>query len=183
MKPAPKHPRVSQGRSALRLRSNSGGSAKLGHEASACCNLITRNRTQSVAKDRPPRRHKSNKLRCLNRKIKIPLTFSEMNRHNVKETMMPTLTKRTFSDKSQPVQNKSCAFDRAVAASVGRCITLRRTLCGLSQQQLGIRLGIDAAEVDAYEQGEQRITVRLLLDIARHLRAHPTLFFQGQVSS
>jgi hypothetical protein len=96
---------------------------------------------------------------------------------------MPTLITQTFWEKSQPVQNQSRPFDRAVAASVGRCITLRRTLCGLSQQQLGVRLGIDAAEVDAYEQGEQRITVRLLLDTARHLRAHPTLFFRGQVNN
>jgi len=97
--------------------------------------------------------------------------------------MVRTLTRQTFSEKARSVQNQSRPFDRAVAASVGRCIMLRRTLCGLSQQQLGLRLGIDAAEVDAYEQGEQRITVRLLLDTAKHLRAHPTLFFQGRVSN
>jgi ribosome-binding protein aMBF1 (putative translation factor) len=118
-----------------------------------------------------------------NKKLKISLTFSAMNRPDAGETMMPTLTKRTFSEKSEPVQNHSRPFDRAVAASVGRCIMLRRTLCGLSQQQLGVRLGIDAAEIDAYEQGERRITVRLLLDTAEQLRAHPTLFFQGQVSN
>ncbi len=57
---------------------------------------------------------------------------------------------------------------------------LRRTLCGLSKQQLGARLGIDAAEVDAYEQGEKRISAKLLLETAKHLKARPTLFFQGQ---
>jgi ribosome-binding protein aMBF1 (putative translation factor) len=118
-----------------------------------------------------------------NKRIKIPLTFSDMNRPYVGETMMPTLTRQTISEKSQPVKNQSRPFDRAVAASVGRCIMLRRTLCGLSQHQLGVRLGIDAAEVDAYEQGEQRIIVKLLLDTAKRLRAHPTLFFQGRVSN
>jgi ribosome-binding protein aMBF1 (putative translation factor) len=116
-----------------------------------------------------------------NKRIKISLTFLDMNRPYVGETMMPTLIRQTFSEKSQSVKNQSRPFDRAVAASVGRCIMLRRTLCGLSQQQLGVRLGIDAAEVDAYEQGEQRITVKLLLDAAKHLRARPTLFFQGRV--
>ena len=104
-----------------------------------------------------------------------------MNRPYVGETMMPTLTGQTFSEKCQPVRNQTRPFDRAIAASVGRCIMLRRTLCGLSQHQLGVRLGIDAAEVDAYEQGEQRITARLLLDAAKHLRARPTIFFQGRV--
>jgi ribosome-binding protein aMBF1 (putative translation factor) len=75
--------------------------------------------------------------------------------------------------------NLSRAFDRTVAASVGRCIMLRRTVCGLSQQQLGMRLGVDAADVDAYEQGEQRICAQLLLQTAKQLRAHPTLFFRG----
>jgi ribosome-binding protein aMBF1 (putative translation factor) len=96
---------------------------------------------------------------------------------------MPTLTKPTFSDKPQSIQKEPRSFDKAVSSSVGRCIMLRRTLCGLSQQQLGIRLGIDAAEVDAYEQGAQRISVKLLLDTAKHLRAHPTLFFQGRVNT
>ncbi len=70
------------------------------------------------------------------------------------------------------------AFDRTVAAGVGRCITLRRTLCGLSIEQLGNRLGIDAADVEAYEKGEQRISAKLLLEIAKVLRARPVFFFQ-----
>jgi transcriptional regulator with XRE-family HTH domain len=53
-------------------------------------------------------------------------------------------------------------------------------LCGLSQQQLAARLGIDAADVGGYEQGDKRISVKLLLETAKHLNAHPTLFFQGQ---
>jgi transcriptional regulator with XRE-family HTH domain len=51
----------------------------------------------------------------------------------------------------------------------------------LSRQRLATRLGIDAAEIDAYERGEKRISVKLLLEIAKHLRAHPTIFFQGPV--
>ena len=69
-------------------------------------------------------------------------------------------------------------FDRSVAASVGRCIMLRRTLCGLSEHQLGTRLGIDSADVEAYEQGEKRISAKILLEIAKILRVRPVFFFQ-----
>jgi ribosome-binding protein aMBF1 (putative translation factor) len=93
---------------------------------------------------------------------------------------MPPLNRRRFAEKSSPGQNRLRSFDRSVAASVGRCIELRRTLCGLSQQQLAARLGIDAADVADYEQGDKRISVKLLRETAKHLNAHPTLFFQGQ---
>jgi ribosome-binding protein aMBF1 (putative translation factor) len=69
-------------------------------------------------------------------------------------------------------------FDRTVAAGIGRCITFRRTLCGLSTEQLGNRLGIDAADVEAYELGDKRISAKLLLDTAKVLRARPIFFFQ-----
>jgi transcriptional regulator with XRE-family HTH domain len=69
-------------------------------------------------------------------------------------------------------------FDRRVAAAVGRCIMLRRTLCGLSTQQLATRLGIGSWDVEAYEQGTKRISARLLLEIAKILRVRPVFFFQ-----
>jgi ribosome-binding protein aMBF1 (putative translation factor) len=69
-------------------------------------------------------------------------------------------------------------YDRSVAKSVGRCVMLRRTLCGLSRSQLGVKLGIDAADVEAYEQGTKRISARLLLETAQILRVRPVFFFQ-----
>jgi DNA-binding transcriptional regulator YiaG len=69
-------------------------------------------------------------------------------------------------------------FDKAVAVSVGRRIRARRTLCGLSTQQFGNRLGIDVADVEAHELGEKRISARLLLETAKVLRARPIFFFQ-----
>lgn len=70
------------------------------------------------------------------------------------------------------------AFDRDLAVKIGRCIAMRRELCGLSKQQLGVRLGIASADVDAYEQGAKRISPRLLLETAKQLRARPRFFFQ-----
>jgi len=71
----------------------------------------------------------------------------------------------------------SPSFDRDLAAKIGNRIALRRSLCGLSKQQLGARLGIDATEVEAYEQGEKRLSCKLLLETARQLRATPRFFF------
>jgi len=58
-----------------------------------------------------------------------------------------------------------------LAAKIGKCIAVGRNFCGLSKQQLGGRLGIDSMEVEAYEQGEKRMSCRLLLETAKHLKA------------
>jgi transcriptional regulator with XRE-family HTH domain len=55
---------------------------------------------------------------------------------------------------------------------------VRRTFCGLSQQQLGARLGIDFVDVDAYEQGAKHIRCKLLLETAKQLKTSPRFFFQ-----
>jgi transcriptional regulator with XRE-family HTH domain len=65
-----------------------------------------------------------------------------------------------------------------LAAKIGKCIAVRRNFCGLSKQRLGARLGIDSMEVEAYEQGEKRMSCRLLLETAKHLKATPRFFFQ-----
>jgi hypothetical protein len=78
----------------------------------------------------------------------------------------------------QDSATSSPAFDRDFAVKVGKCISVRRNLCGLSKPQLGARLGIDSMEVEAYEQGEKRMNCRLLLDTAKQLKAAPRFFFQ-----
>jgi hypothetical protein len=70
------------------------------------------------------------------------------------------------------------AFDRDLAVKIGKCIAIRRNFCGLSKPQLGARLGIDLAEVEAYEQGEKRMSCKLLLETAKQLKATPRFFFQ-----
>jgi ribosome-binding protein aMBF1 (putative translation factor) len=77
----------------------------------------------------------------------------------------------------QDVPTSSPAFDRDLAAKIGKCIAVRRSLCGLSGQQLGTRLGIEAADVSAYEQGEKRMSCGLLLQTAKQLNAAPRFFF------
>jgi ribosome-binding protein aMBF1 (putative translation factor) len=72
----------------------------------------------------------------------------------------------------------SPAFGRDVAAKIGNRVAARRSLCGLSKLQLAARLGIGAADVSAYEQGEKRMSCALLLDTAKQLKATPRFFFQ-----
>ena len=72
----------------------------------------------------------------------------------------------------------SLAFDRDLAVNMGTRVATRRSLCGLSKPQLAARLGIDSADVDAYEQGEKRMSCKLLLEAARQLKATPRFFFQ-----
>ena len=78
----------------------------------------------------------------------------------------------------QDATTSSAAFDRDLAVKIGKCIEVRRNFCGLSKPQLGARLGIDAREVEAYEQGEKRISCKLLLETAKQLKATPRFFFQ-----
>jgi ribosome-binding protein aMBF1 (putative translation factor) len=73
----------------------------------------------------------------------------------------------------------SPVFDRDLAATIGKRVATRRGLCGLSKQQLGARLGVDPMEVEAYERGEKRLSCKLLLETARHLKAAPRFFFQS----
>jgi hypothetical protein len=82
-----------------------------------------------------------------------------------------------FTQELQDAAASSLAFDRDLAVKIGKCIAVRRNFCGLSKQQLGARLGIDPVELEAYEQGEKRMSCRLLLETARQLKATPRFFF------
>jgi ribosome-binding protein aMBF1 (putative translation factor) len=83
-----------------------------------------------------------------------------------------------FTQELQDAATSSPIFDRDLAVKIGKCIAVRRNFCGLSEQQLGARLGINPVEVEAYEQGEKRMSCSLLLETAKRLKATPRFFFQ-----
>jgi hypothetical protein len=83
-----------------------------------------------------------------------------------------------FTQELQDAATSSPTFDRDLAIRIGKCIAVRRNFCGLSKQQLGVRLGIDPVEVEAHEQGEKRMSCKLLLETAKQLNATPRFFFQ-----
>jgi ribosome-binding protein aMBF1 (putative translation factor) len=85
--------------------------------------------------------------------------------------------KKILTQELQEVSRPLPVFDRDLSAKIGKCIAVRRTLCGLSKQQLAVRLGIDSADAQAYEQGEKRMSCKLLLETAKQLKAAPRFFF------
>ena len=87
-------------------------------------------------------------------------------------------TQEALTQELRNAVTSSPAFDRDFAAKIGTRVALRRSLCGLSKLQLAARLGIDTADVSTYEQGEKRMSCKLLLETAKQLNATPRFFFQ-----
>jgi ribosome-binding protein aMBF1 (putative translation factor) len=87
-------------------------------------------------------------------------------------------TEQILLDAPPSAERSSAPFDLDIAVRIGKHIEARRVLCGLSEQQLAARLGIHAADVNAYERGARRITCKLLLEAVKQLNATPRFFFQ-----
>lgn len=62
---------------------------------------------------------------------------------------------------------------------VGRRIRLRRTLLGLTQEQLAAALAISYQQVQKYETGANRVSAGRLYQIAQHLSVDVGYFFEG----
>jgi ribosome-binding protein aMBF1 (putative translation factor) len=87
-------------------------------------------------------------------------------------------TQEALTQELRNAATSSLAFDRDLASKIGTRVAMRRSLCGLSRLQLAARLGIDTADVSAYEKGEKRMSCKLLLEAAKQLNATPRFFFQ-----
>ena len=87
-------------------------------------------------------------------------------------------TQEALTQELRNAATSSLAFDRDLASKIGTRVAMRRSLCGLSKLQFAARLGIDIADVSAYEQGEKRMSCKLLLEAAKQLNATPRFFFQ-----
>ena len=62
---------------------------------------------------------------------------------------------------------------------LGQRLRHRRWILGMTQQQLGRRLGIQPQQVQKYETGANRISASRLWDIAAALDADISFFFDG----
>ena len=76
------------------------------------------------------------------------------------------------ADKNFRVTNNN-----AVDMHVGKRVRLRRTLLGLSQEQLGDALNITFQQVQKYERGANRISASRLWDISQILDVPISYFF------
>ena len=67
--------------------------------------------------------------------------------------------------------------NNAVDVHVGKRVRLRRTLVGMSQEQLGASLNITFQQVQKYERGANRISASRLWDISQILDVQIRYFF------
>ena len=82
----------------------------------------------------------------------------------------------TPSERNFRITNKN-----AIDKHVGRRVRLRRTLLGMSQEQLGAELNITFQQVQKYERGANRVSAPRLWDISQILDA-PIGYFFGDMS-
>ena len=67
--------------------------------------------------------------------------------------------------------------NNAVDVHVGKRVRLRRTLLGMSQEQLGASLNITFQQVQKYERGANRISASRLWDISQIFNVQISYFF------
>ncbi len=67
--------------------------------------------------------------------------------------------------------------DEAIDRAIGEQLRRRRVELGLTQEQLGRRVGLSYQQVQKYERGANRITARKLVAMARALDMAPGAFF------
>ena len=68
--------------------------------------------------------------------------------------------------------------NNAIDLHVGKRLRLRRTLLGLSQEQLGAELNITFQQVQKYERGSNRVSASRLWDISQLLDVDISYFFE-----
>lgn len=67
--------------------------------------------------------------------------------------------------------------NNAIDVHVGRRVRFRRTLLGMSQEQLGEALSITFQQVQKYERGSNRVSASRLWDIGQILEVPVSFFF------
>ena len=79
----------------------------------------------------------------------------------------------------EQTREQSARVTRRVDEHVGDQIRKRRTMLGLTQDQLAQALGISYQQVQKYETGTNRVSAGRLFDIARVLDSGVSSFFEG----
>ena len=74
-------------------------------------------------------------------------------------------------------RNFRIANNNAIDMHVGKRVRLRRTLLGMSQEQLGTELNITFQQVQKYERGANRVSASPLWDVSQILDVPRSCFF------
>lgn len=91
-------------------------------------------------------------------------------------TMRKKSKQRTLSNHSKPTKLHPRS---AGNIEMGRRIRLRRVEIGLSQSELGEKLGVSFQQVQKYEKGANRVRASRLQQIAEALGVDVTFFYVG----
>ena len=83
-------------------------------------------------------------------------------------------TKPNVGDPNYRITNNN-----AIDVHFGQCFRVRRTLLGISQEQLGEALSITFQQVQKYERGSNRISSSRLWDIGQILDVLAAFFFEN----
>ncbi|NWG45728.1 MAG: helix-turn-helix transcriptional regulator [Alphaproteobacteria bacterium] len=75
--------------------------------------------------------------------------------------------------------HRGARFARRVDEFVGERIRQRRTMMGMTQEQLAAALNISYQQVQKYETGANRVSAGRLYEIARKLESEVGFFFDG----
>jgi transcriptional regulator with XRE-family HTH domain len=86
-------------------------------------------------------------------------------------------------DEERTEKNFRITNNNAVDMHVGKRVRLRRTLLGLSQEQLGTELNITFQQVQKYERGANRISASRLWDIGQILDMPINYFFDDMTEN
>lgn len=87
---------------------------------------------------------------------------------------MPLPNQSSAAASEEDVVREGHPLDR----HVGRRVRLRRTLLGLTQQELGEQIGVTFQQIQKYERGTNRISASRLWEIARVLKVPVAFFFE-----
>lgn len=88
-----------------------------------------------------------------------------------------TKTVQTKAPRRQPITAKEFGPD-PIDVHVGKRLRLRRTLIGLSQEQLAAAVGVTFQQIQKYERGSNRVSASRLYDVARVLGVEIGFFFE-----
>lgn len=82
-----------------------------------------------------------------------------------------------MAEQAQVERNYRITNNNAIDLHVGQRVRLRRTLLGMSQEQLGAELNITFQQVQKYERGTNRVSASRLWDISQILDVSIGYFF------
>ena len=80
------------------------------------------------------------------------------------------------------IKNFRVTNHNAIDMHVGKRVRLRRTLLGMSQEQLGVTLNLTSQQVQKYESGTNRISASRLWDLSQILDVSIGYFFEDMSS-